>query len=133
MSHLSTSSWYYFTPESPQDFLVPLFQMTAFLQISVLSQALNVIRISTVPPSPHYLPISPSASLFKRLNASGSCVWISGNSNCSFAGCKMQMHPESSCNVLWLSGSSGYQPSSSHVSPSMCSLGQTCTQGNLCT
>ena len=74
---------------------------------------------------PSYFSLNQEVSLFLlRPNVPGSPVWISGNSKCSTADCKMQMRPESSCSVSWFSSSSGYQPSSSHVSPSRGSLGQ---------
>lgn len=106
LSHLSPSSWCYFTPGNPLEFLVPLFQMTAFLWISIFSHFLNVIWISTVS-LPHYLAISPSTkrslslSLLIRLNVSVlSESLATANVTLQAERCRCILNPAEMCHDL---------------------------------
>lgn len=140
-SHISASSWIIMFLQDPSRFPDPfILDICILIDMCIFTFFKSFIWISTVSPPPCYLTISPPVkkkslflSLLLRLSASDNPVWTSENSKCSTADCKMQTHPDSSCSGLQLNSSSGYQPSSSHVSPNRCSLRQPCPQRNLCT
>lgn len=126
-------------PGTLPNFLTLLFLMTSSQWINVYSHFSNpscgfpLFHCLLIIWRIFFQPRSLILSLFTCKAVSDSPAWISGNNRRSIADCKIQMRPESSCNVLWLSSSSGYQLSSSHISPRRHSLGQTCPQGNLFT